>query len=132
MSRDRPRVRFGRTFAEVSDKECPKSSVWLVSDNAKVRSITRGDIAVLDGLGGAKTTREPKPREEAAYIWDEGASKSETLVWEVKQKRNHNRTLLLRIIKMTNEKFEGVFDYKEGDTIPVAKCQPIKLQLKPG
>ena len=74
---------------------------------------------------------EPKPREEAAYIWDEGASKSETLVWEVKQKRNHNRTLLVRIIKMTNEKFEGVFDYKEGDTIPVAKCQPIKLQLKP-
>ena len=38
--KDQPRVRFGRTFAEVSDKEWPKVRFGWVSDNAQVRSIT--------------------------------------------------------------------------------------------
>ena len=38
--KEQPRVRFSRTLAEVSDKECPKVRFGRVSDNAKVRSIT--------------------------------------------------------------------------------------------
>ena len=34
------KVRFGSVQSVVSDKEWPKSSVRLVSDNAQVRSIT--------------------------------------------------------------------------------------------
>ena len=50
----------------VSDKECPKSSVRLVSDNAQVRSITRNKQIMLDEI-----TYNPNPSNLAPFLENE-------------------------------------------------------------